>query len=344
MGSPDKRLEDIVKGLSPEEKAKLVIEDLFRKEPVLTPWNRHKMLGAMSDDEGRRYNAVLDRFEKLKSNIRTLGHLADRARRHLLMRDRALWYERALVELEEAIVFDPDVANPLLVKNANLEPGRPLVLRVPLVTLRLGVWGKKGRSPAGKRSGVQLDERVVEALSVHKAHLCQLAGEIKAVYRYIVEESRAAGLDFMEGLAKMIVRPIAEYDRPLIEDLLQGDNGKWKDKSSERESIFPVERRWALVWEEVEENEETARRIRKDPEGWMPVSYESEVQELDGRFLEVMMDEAASWTERERPVRGAGSTAPAMLSLPGMSRDWYRELWAQPLTDGTDMIPHTNKP
>src|SRR3972149_4421050 len=113
MGSPEKRLEDIVEGLSPEEKAKLVIEDLFRKEPVLTPWNRHKMLGAMSDDEGRRYNTVLDRFKDLKSNAMTLEQLADEARRHLLMRDRILWYERALVEVEEAIVFDPAMANPL---------------------------------------------------------------------------------------------------------------------------------------------------------------------------------------------------------------------------------------
>ena len=306
MGSPEKRLEDIVKGLSPEEKAKLVIEDLFRKEPVLTASNRYKMLDALSDDEGRRYNAVLDRFEKLKSNAMTLGHLVDRARRQLLMRDRALWYERALVELEEAIVFDPAVANPFLMKNANLEPGRPLVLQVPLATLRLGVWGKKGRSPVGNASGVQLDERVVEALGLHIGRVRQIAGEMKAVYQYIVEASRSVGLDFMEGLATMIVKQIAEYDRPLIEDLLQGEDGDRKEKWWPNESIFPVERRWALVWEEIEENEETARRVRRDPDDWVPVSYDREIEELDGRFLEVMKDEAASWTERERPVRGAG--------------------------------------
>ena len=294
MGSPEKRLEDIVKGLSPEEKAKLVIEDLFRKEPVLTLWNRYKMLDAMSDDEGRRYNSVLDRFEKLKSNARTLGYLADRARRQLLMRDRILWYERALVEVEEAIVFDPDVANPLLVKNSNLKPGKPLVLLVPFATVRLGVWGKRERSPVGRTSGVELDELVVETLDLHVGRVRQIAGEMKAVHAYIVEASRAVGLDFMEGFASMVVRQVSEYDRPLIDDLLEK---KWRDddedRSWQRESVFPVDKRWALVWEEIEENQETARRIREDPEDWMPVSFEDDVQKLSGRFLEMMKEQAA---------------------------------------------------
>ncbi len=37
--SPEKRLEDIVEALSgwPEEKARLVIENLFREQPALSP-------------------------------------------------------------------------------------------------------------------------------------------------------------------------------------------------------------------------------------------------------------------------------------------------------------------
>lgn len=37
MGSLEKRLEDIVEALSPEEKARLVIENLFREQPALSP-------------------------------------------------------------------------------------------------------------------------------------------------------------------------------------------------------------------------------------------------------------------------------------------------------------------
>ncbi len=38
--------------------------------------------------------------------------------------------------------------------------------------------------------------------------------------------------------------------------------------------VFPVEERCALVWEEVEEDQETARRMREDPEGWHPPSVD----------------------------------------------------------------------
>ena len=120
-----------------------------------------------------------------------------------------------------------------------------------------------------------------------------LAGEMKAVARYIVEESRSLALDFIEGSVSMIIRQIADYDRPLIEDLAAKE---WRDENEgglwRRESIFPVERRWALVWEEVEENLETARRIREDPEGWVPLSYGADVRELNGRFLEFMKEQA----------------------------------------------------
>jgi hypothetical protein len=76
MSSGEKRLDDIIKGLSPEEKARLVIEDLFREKPVLSPSNRRRMLAEMSSEEGTRYNAVVDRHETLKRNVRTLSHLA----------------------------------------------------------------------------------------------------------------------------------------------------------------------------------------------------------------------------------------------------------------------------
>src|SRR3989304_478077 len=230
MASPEKRLEDVVKGLSPEEKAKLVIEDLFREEPVLSPGNRGKVLGAMSDDEGRRYNAVIDRYAALGSSIRTLGCLADEARRHLLMRDRILWFLRALVEVEEAIVFDPKVADALLVNNPNLKPGKPLLLRVSFATVRLGVWGKKERSPVAEAGGVQLNERGEEALDLHNARAGCLAADMKAAHRYVADASRALGLDFVEGLATKIVRQIAAYDRPLIEDLMERGPGEgWEE-------------------------------------------------------------------------------------------------------------------
>ncbi len=83
------------------------------------------------------------------------------------------------------------------------------------------------------------------------------------------------------------------YDRPLIEDLLESGVGEDSEKYWRRQSIFPVERRWALVWEEVQENEETARRIRANPQDWVPVSFDQDVEELTPRFLDLMREEAA---------------------------------------------------
>ena len=301
MTSKEKRLEEIIRALSPEEKARLAIEDTVRKEPALSPGDRLKMVRALSSQEWDRYHAVITRYQVLLPNLRLLAQLVDEARRQLLERDRILWFERALVEMEEAIVFDPAVANALLVKNPNLKPGEPLEIRAFLGTVRLGVWGKKKRSPIGKPSGVQLDERIVEVLGLLVGRVRRLAGEVKAIYSYLIEESRAVGIDFLEGFATVAVRQISEYDRPLLEDLLhEREDGAPPSEAWRRESVFPVDRRWALVWEEIEEDAETARRIRDDPEDWVPASYDREMDELGSHLFEVLKGEA----ERGLDARG----------------------------------------
>ncbi len=235
---------------------------------------------------------TLDRYQSLLANLGLLTLLVDETRRQLLLRDRILWFERALIELEEAIVFDPAVADALLIKNANLKPGQPLSLRLSLGTVRLGVWGKKKRSPFGKTGGVQLHERIVEALAFHIAHVRQLAGDVKAMYGYLVEESRAIGLDFAEGFATGVVRQISEYDRPLLEDLLdERKDGAPPIDAWRRESVFPVDKARALVWEEIEEDAETARRIRDDPDDWVPASCDQEM-ENSGQLLEILKGQA----------------------------------------------------
>ncbi len=287
MSSGEKRLDDVIKGLSPEEKARLVIEDLFREKPVLSPANGRTMLHEMSPEEGRRYNALVERHETLKRNVRTLSHLAEGAKTQLLMRDRILWFYRALVEVEEAIIFDPDVAGPLLVENKNLKPGRPLTLRVLFADVTLGVWGRKKRLPVGKAPGVRLNERVIEALDGHTGRIRQIAGEMKALHRYLLEESRALELEYIEGFCSMVVSQVSDHDRPLLQDM-----GETVEQGHHPDSLFPVDDRWALVWEEVEEDAETARRVRADPEDWVAVSYDEQWHDLRGRFLDIMKDEA----------------------------------------------------
>ncbi len=298
MTSKEKRLEEIINGLSPEEKARLAIEDAFRKEPALSPGDHHKVVRALKDQERNRYDRVMDRLRALLPSLRLLVDLVGEVKSQLLLRDRILWYERALIDIEEAIILNPAIAGPLLVKNPSLKPDEPLEIRLVLGTVRLGVWGRKKRSPFGKMDGVQLDERVAEALQDHIGHVRRAASEIKAIHSYLVEESRAIGLEFMEGVATGVARQISEYDRPLLEDLLQEmRNGAPTSYASERQSVFPVDKDRALVWEEIEEDAETARRIRDDPEHWVPASCD-QVMENSGQLLEILKGEAATGPPR----------------------------------------------
>jgi hypothetical protein len=48
-----------------------------------------------------------------------------------------------------------------------------------------------------------------------------------------------------------------------LERVLKGDPG------AIGASVFPVNDKWALEWEEVEEDEDTARLIREAPDSWL---------------------------------------------------------------------------
>ena len=52
MASVEKRLQDIIKGLGPENKARLVIENVYRAEPTLSPAEIRRMLLVLGSEEG----------------------------------------------------------------------------------------------------------------------------------------------------------------------------------------------------------------------------------------------------------------------------------------------------
>jgi len=283
MVRAEKRLEDIVKGLSVEDKGRLVVEDLLRREPVLSPANYRKMLDSMSSDEGHRFNAFLRRFETLRRNLMRLEYTSSDILKQLLKRDRFLWYYRALVDVEEAIVFRSELSDPLLVKNLNLKPGKTLLVKTMFGEVRLGVSGKK-RRPFGAKTGVELNEGIVDTLTLIAAAIRGSAGDLKALYRYVTEEAQVMGLDFIVGIAMDTVQEVAEHDRLLNdnhEDLSyrlektkkasQSTSGDEPPSESLKlpASVFYVEDRWALKWYGIEEDEDTSRRVREDPEDWM---------------------------------------------------------------------------
>ena len=137
--------------------------------------------------------------------------------------------------------------------------------------------------------------------------------DMKAVLAYMVEGARATGLEFLEGLARLEVREVRQWDRPTTKDIMERHK---RERPTVQEildrdpgenlppgALFPVDERWALVWEDVEENAETARRLQ---DSWrrfgdptlrlvdsVPVSWESYVRHRDNMtpsFLDYLKD------------------------------------------------------
>ena len=300
----DQRLNDVISDLSPEDKAKVAIEDSLRLKPVIPPTDYRKMLDAMTAEEGHRFNAFIKRFQTLRSNLDYLAHRVAELQKDLLNRDRTLWYLRGLEEVEEAISFDsrsPGASKVLLVDNPNIRPGEPLKLRVTLATVSLGVWGKQ-RIPIGKKSGVELTEQVDGFLTVYAAVIRARAANIKSIFRYVEEEATDMGLDFMRGMAIEFVDDVAKHDRSMkrIAQESATRTKRWNKEGLTHEEqlertlkegtepigacVFPVDDKWALEWDEVEEDEDTARLIREAPESWLEASHSESDEGLLDHF------------------------------------------------------------
>ena len=223
MASVDKRLQDIIAGLGPENKARLVIEDVYRDEPILSPLEIRRMLLVLGSEEGRRYNAVIARHQVLGDNLDRMGDMVLQVHICLLERDRMLWYIQALEELEETIQFKAlgeDSRKVLLADNPNIMPGKPLELRVPFATFRLGVSGKK-REPYGKWQGVEMSRAVEVGLDAIAQRIWNLTGELKALFSHVIKEAEDLEFDFLKGLAVTMVRDIKDWDQPTINTLLR---------------------------------------------------------------------------------------------------------------------------
>ncbi|MPZ14354.1 MAG: hypothetical protein GEU73_08005 [Chloroflexi bacterium] len=273
MASVEKRLEHITRGLSAEQKAKLVIEDGFREHPILSPAERHRMCAAMGTEGAQRYNAYLDRYDRLRELQLFLGILASQAMKDLLERDRILWHLDALEWLTDHLAF----SRPLFADNLNLKPGRPITVRTLFADVRLGVWGKE-RSPfPTKGSMVEARPVVHQALDIYVQRIRATAADMRAVLHHITEEARAMELDYMEGAALRAVQDVREHD-------VMEDGG-----AIAKGAIFPVPDEWALQWDAVEENPETLRRARVSTDGhFYPASMDRGIEMLRPRHFEDM--------------------------------------------------------
>jgi len=337
MSTLEKRLETIIKSLSPEEQARIEIEDIFRSDPLISPADQRRMLASMSLEEGRRYNAYIDQYSRLKAKVVLLQNLANGAKVDLLERDRILWYHHVLEELVDRLGFphyfdkEAHVGKALLVGNRNVKPGKTLEIRLGFATLRLGVWGRNRRPyPPGNSPQVVLHEKPLAALELYSQRIRETAADMKVILRYIVESAQAMDLEVLVGLAFQAVESVRQHDRPAIEaqvDALmeqarkegwegtredarealtrfilklpdvQNDGGVdwplvWQEIQSRdlrgawNGAILPVDKRWALVWEDLEESAEAAQRIREHPVDFIPSSWADALDSAKSYILE----------------------------------------------------------
>ena len=266
MSKLDSRLDQLVQGMSPEDKARYLIESPFRGHAV-SDLERRQLFDKMKPEEGRRYNAFAERWKRLRHNMVILLNMASEIKTRLLMRDRMLWYWRGVIDVEEQVIFKHGQV--LLEKNANIKAGKPLEITTFMGRVRLGVSGKN-RSPFGRKLGVEMSPKMEAVLTLLSLAVRKHAGECKALARYLEEEGDAMGLTTVKALVAWGIRELQEYDRPLLREIGPGHSGRVLPDGA----ILPVEERWALVWEDVEEDSETAGRVRADPEDWQPMSVD----------------------------------------------------------------------
>ncbi len=183
----------------------------------------------------------------------------------LLTRDRLLWYRQGLVDAVEAVAWSK-AADTLLAENNKVRAGKPSVFRTPLGTFRLGVWGRT-RSPVRTEPQAELHPRLLAALGQVAAEVRALAAEFKGLSDYVLGEATTLELQTVSALVKAATDELERYDRPLLREI----NAATKEILPGG-TLFHVDEHWALLWEKIEPDAETARRVREDPGNWIPPS------------------------------------------------------------------------
>jgi len=290
MASIRRRLGDIVKNLSPEDMARLVIEDTFRDQSTLSAAERRKMLCALDEKGASRYTAFIEGYRVLDRNLSTLILLSTEIHKDMLKRDRLLWYREALIRMEEAIFLDTvetGVSEGLLLDNPALRFGKSVDFTVPFAMVRLGVGGRK-RDSASDYGGVEFVGEFVDALDRGTDAIRSQARVLKALYRYVTEGASEMGLEGVRKMADATVDEVAGHDRTMkkVQRRLEERERGWgwggltyeewlqriitEEADALGDGAFIVDAQWALEWDEVEEDSQTCQRIRENPGDWIP--------------------------------------------------------------------------
>jgi len=298
MSVIEKRITDIIKDLTPEDKARLFIEDGIRDKPTLSPQDQRQILGAMSREEGQRYNAFTAKYNILKAIIKHFRSLAEYIKSDLYSRDIVLYYIRALTEVNDLLTL-----NNLVRDNPNIKPRKPVILKTLFADIHIG--SNKKREINTK---VKLHPETHDMLIIAIQRIRQRCGALKALYSCIEQVSKALKIEFWLGFCKLLINEFATWDGLVLgkdsiicqspmhkamlsnaaedtpEDTLHMFNRDAPIPPEAGKMVFPVKADYALIWDEIVEDTATVKQIKADPENWSLSSIASIREALNNRY------------------------------------------------------------
>ena len=255
----DSRFESIYSEMSGRELAHLIIDSFLSDGPKMSGAEKQRIMNAIDPNDGSEFNRVIDDFGHLWGVLQTLSAVANSLHLQLLERDRVVWFLEGMARLSEAASLE-------LSNNVAATPS--LHMRCPLATVRIGEPPSKP-SETDFHPAMQIDSEAVDALDLMIGSIRGLAVDAKAAAEYVTTGARQLRLRALETRLSEVIDPIIEFDRPLQDEIFQLiENGNAPEDI--QRPLFPLGRRWALIWEDVEEDSGLVETIDRGPENWVP--------------------------------------------------------------------------
>ncbi len=271
MNKQRKQQEKMIDGLSPEDKARWVIEDQLRDPRTLSSAERRRMKNAMEPDERRQYNEFFRRWEELRVDLLILEQLTGCVKQMLLNRDLILTYVQGQWDMMDEIVMG-DAHIPLITKNPNIKPRKPVAVELMFATVHFGVGGRQRVPLPLHHHPLEPNEAYRDLMDFLIIYIRQAAAELKAWVAYIIEEAGRLNLDFAAGLANEVVMDVAYHDRPSPEQRSHAEHSEAVEEGRmtlEQYLVMQagggwVRDRWALKWDEIEQDVWVALSLRPE--------------------------------------------------------------------------------
>ena len=219
------------------------------------------MLGALSPEEAQRYKAMIRENEILSYMLDTLGSLTSQLHVEILEQELLLT-RRCHLDLvgSSVTLFSP-----------------ASVLQEEYLTAFYG---------APKGEGMLKSINVT--LALRKQRITVLAGDAKAVFNYIVDVAGKLGIEPMIANAHSAIWGFESHTHDTTSTSPTAASGTDTEQVASEAADDLLDNEWLLDWEAVEENPDTAKRVRLDPKHFVPVSFDRDEQDLKEHYPDLV--------------------------------------------------------